>query len=110
MPLPINPIPAVVSALCHTCDQPTSQCAECAVTIEIDPTCGLPIDYVIGPDLTPVQVPRDQIPAEILQRARPAFLCDDCVEQINTRRGPDQQLMSATQRHAQAQCANWGLI
>lgn len=110
MSLPINPIAAVVSTLCYNCGQPTSQCAECAVTIEVDPTCGLPIDYVMGPDLTPVKVPRDQVPEEVLQRAQPRFICDDCVALMNGKRDPDQQLTSATARHARQLCANWGLV
>jgi len=100
---PLNDAPYLIEALCHLCHTPTSQCAECAVTMEIDPLCGLPIDVGIGPDLKIIRWTPEQIPAEIRQRAVPAFICDTCVAQLN-RMG--KTLVSATDRHALGTCPN----
>lgn len=105
--LPINSVPATVTGRCYGCGEVTTQCAECAVSIEIDPVTGLPPDVAIGPDGAVLAVPHGQIDAQVLARAVAAPVCDRCVGDLIA---GGKEMTSATDRHNQGRCANAGLI
>lgn len=101
MPLPINDIPAVVTGLCYTCKRPTSQCAECAVVIEINPATGLPVDmaFVDG------QYVKVAVDPDFRTYAVQLMICDDCVIKFR-QLGAENLGDTGSERHDRGLCAN----
>lgn len=103
MLLTLNPLvaAAVVSALCYSCRQATSQCVECAVVVLVDPDTDLPLDLVrLNGRL--VTRPVDQA---MRDRGAQRLLCDECVITARTRK-PGHIGDTATERHARGLCVN----
>lgn len=76
------------------CRAPVVACAQCVVTVSIDPVTRLPVDVVLT--ATGDAVPRSVDPAAAARAVR-VPVCDTCVGKVNAQRSP--RVRTAAERH-----------